>query len=382
MKLITNKYGRLFSLAAALCIVLAGSGCGASDKQQEVKEKKEAAVEDAPAATSAFILQKTKMSSAIQMPGELIPYQQTDLYAKVNGFVKKLYADVGTEVKQGQLIAIMEAPELGSQLAGAESRLQAQQAMYTASKANYDRLYETSKTPGTISPNDLDQATARKNADSAQWQSARSAYKEIAETRNYLEIRAPFAGVISTRNVNTGAIAGPAGKGSELPMFVLQDQRRLRLAVLVPEVATSYINDKTVVTFTVKGVPNEKFSAMVKRSAGSLDSKMRAERIEMDIINKDKKLLPGMIAEVTIPTAARDSGLVVPRSAMINSTERIFVIKVSGGKAQWVDVKPGREADGKIEVYGPVQVGDTLITTASEERRNGSAVTQLNIEKK
>ena len=316
------------------------------------------------------------------MPGELIPFQQVDLYAKVNGFVKKLYADVGSEVKAGQLLAVMEAPELGSQLAGAESRLQAQQAIYTASKANYDRLFETSKTPGTISPNDIDQANARKNADSAQWQSAKSAYKEIAETQNYLEIRAPFSGVISTRNVNTGAIAGPAGKGSELPLFVLQDQKKLRLAVLIPESATAYVNNKTIVTFTVKGLPNETFSATLKRAAGSLDTKLRAERIEMDIINNDKKLLPGMIAEVSIPTSAQDSGFIVPKTAMINSTERIFVIKVSNGHAQWIDVKNGREAGGKVEIYGPLNVGDTLLMVASEERRNGSAIKELSFDKK
>jgi membrane fusion protein, multidrug efflux system len=382
MNHITNNYKNFTgTVATALCISFILSGCGASEKKQD-EEKEQAAIATETPAANVFILQKGKLSASIQIPGELIPFQQVDLYAKVNGFVKKLYVDVGSEVKTGQLLAVMEAPELGSQLAGAQSRLQAQEAIYTASKANYDRLFETSKTPGTISPNDIDQAKARKNADSAQWQSAKSAYKEIAETQNYLEIRAPFSGVISTRNVNTGAIAGPAGKGSELPLFVLQDQRKLRLAVLIPESATAYINDKTTVTFTVKGLPNEKFSAAIKRSAGSLDAKLRSERIEMDIINNDKKLLPGMIAQVSIPTSNRDSGFIVPKTAIINSTERIFVIKVSNGNAQWIDIKNGREGDGQAEVYGPLAVGDTLVTTASEERRNGSPVKQVIIDKK
>ncbi len=381
MNHITNKYSKFFGLATALCMAVLASSCGASEKKEEAA-KQEAQKEEAPAATKVFLLQKGKLAAALQMPGELIPFQQVDLYAKVNGFVKQLYADVGSEVKAGQLLAVMEAPELGSQLAGAESRLQAQQAIYTASKANYDRLVETSKTPGTISPNDIDQATARKNADSAQWQSAKSAYKEIAETKNYLEIRAPFNGIISTRNVNTGAIAGPAGKGSDLPLFVLQDQRKLRLAVLIPESITSYITDKTVVSFTVKGLPNEKFSAAITRSAGSLDSKLRAERIEMDIINKDKKLLPGMIAEVSIPTLAKDSGFIVPKTAVINATERIFVIKVTNGVAQWVDITTGKGADDKLEVFGPLAVGDTLVTAASEERRNASPVKQISFGEK
>ncbi|MEO5594215.1 MAG: efflux RND transporter periplasmic adaptor subunit [Chitinophagaceae bacterium] len=378
MNHITNSYRKFWRIIpGALCISVVLGSCAASEKKQE--EKAAAVKEEAPVATEVFILQKGKLSSSIQMPGELIPYQQVDLYARVNGFVKKLYADVGTEVKAGQLLALMEAPELSSQLSGADSRLKAQEAIYTASKANYDRLYETSKTPGTISPNDIDQAGARKNADYAQWQSAKSAFKEIADNRNYLEIRAPFSGVISTRNVNTGAIAGPAGKGSELPMFVLQDQRKLRLAVLIPESATGYVNNQTTIGFTVKGLPNEKFSAAIKRSSGSLDTKLRAERIEMDIINSDKKLLPGMIAEVNIPTSARDSGFIIPKTAMVNSTEKIFVIKISNGKAQWIDVKNGREADGRVEIYGPLAVGDTLVTKASEERRKGSEVKKINI---
>jgi membrane fusion protein (multidrug efflux system) len=381
MNHIINKHRKVCLITlAACCITVIGNGCSASEKKEPEKAK-EKVNEEIPVTADVFLLQKGKLASSLQMPGELIPFQQVDLYAKVNGFVKKLYADVGTEVKAGQLLAIMEAPELGSQLAGAESRLKAQEAVYTASKANYDRLLETSKTPGTISPNDLDQANAKKNADYAQWESARSAYREVAQTQNYLEIRAPFSGVISTRNVNTGAIAGPAGKGSELPLFVLQDQRKLRLAVLIPESAAGYINDKTTVSFTVKGLPNENFQAAVKRSAGSLDTKLRAERIEMDINNHDKKLLPGMIAEVSIPTAARDSGFIVPKSAVINSTERIFVIKVTNGHAQWIDVKNGREADGKAEIYGALAVGDTLLRVASEERRDGGTVKRLSFDK-
>jgi multidrug efflux pump subunit AcrA (membrane-fusion protein) len=99
----------------------------------------------------------------------------------------------------------------------------------------------------------------------------------------------------------------------------------------------------------------------------------------MDITNNDKKLLPGMVAEVNIPTSAKDSGYIVPKTAIVNSTEKVFVIKISNGKAQWVDIKNGREAEGRVEVYGPLNIGDTLVTVANEERRNGSEVKQIHI---
>src|SRR5688572_19672415 len=172
--------------------------------------------------TEVLSLQKGMLSSSLQIPGELIAFQQVDLYAKENSFVRKLYVDVGSEVKTGQLLATMEAPELNSLEAAAQSRLKSQEALYIASKSNYDRLLETSETPGTISQNDLDQALAKKNSDFAQWDAAKAQYREVANRRGYLEIRAPFHGVITTRNVNPGAYVGPSGKGSEFPLFTLQ----------------------------------------------------------------------------------------------------------------------------------------------------------------
>ena len=342
------------------------------------EKKADSAVAAAPVVIDVFPLQKDKISTAFQTPAELIAWQQVDLYAKENSFVRKLYVDVGSEVKAGQLLVSLEAPELNSRLAAAESRLKSQEAIYTASKSQYDRLYETSKTPGTISQNDLDQPAARKNSDLAQWEAARAAHKEVMITREYLEIRAPFNGVISARNANPGAYVGPSGKGSEFPMFTLQEQRKLRLVVSVPEAYIGYLDNKNPVSFTVKALPNETFKGKINRLAGALDSRLRSERIEIDVENNNKRLLPGMIAEVNIPFPAKDSTLIAPKSALVNSTERTFVIRIINNKAEWVDVKKGRESGGKIEVYGgTLQPGDQLVKKASEEIRDGSEVKNI-----
>ena len=108
--------------------------------------------------------------------------------------------------------------------------------------------------------------------------------------------------------------------------------------------------------------------------AGAIDSRLRSERIEMDVVNNDKKLLPGMVAEVNLPLPANDSTFIVPKSAVVNSTESVFVIRVVNNKAEWVDVKTGREANGKIEIYGNLKAGDPLVKTATEEIRNGSVL--------
>lgn len=370
----------LFRLAGILTcgILLISSFEGCSSAGGKKNAEQQPTKEEAPV-TTAFSLKKGKLSSSLQVPGELIAYQQVDLYAKVSSFVKKLNADVGSEVSEGQLLAVMEAPELNSQVAGAQSRLQSQEAIFLASKANYTRLYETSQTPGTVSQNDLDQALAKMNSDKAQLESAKSAEKEVAETRNYLEIRAPFSGVISARNVNTGAYVGPAGKGSELPLFTLQQQKRLRLVISVPEASTGYLTNKDEVSFTVKSVPDQKFTARIKRLAGALDTRLRSERVEMDVYNDNKKLLPGMVAEVNLPLPAESSSFVVPKTALVNSTERIFVIKIVDNKAVWIDVKKGRETDDKVEVYGQLTEGNHLVTVASDEIRNGAPIANIKI---
>ncbi|MEP7258601.1 MAG: efflux RND transporter periplasmic adaptor subunit [Flavitalea sp.] len=348
-----------------------------SSGTEEKTNTGDSAIKAAPASVKVIALEKGMLSSSLQLPGELIAYQQVDLYAKVSSFVRKLYIDVGSQVKEGQLLATMEAPEIASQLSGAESRLQSMEAIYTGSKANYDRLIETSKTPGTISPNDLDMALARQKSDFAQFQSAKAAYKEITDNRNYLTIRAPFSGIISSRNVSAGAYVGPSGKGSEQPLFTLQEQQRLRLSVSVPEAYVNNLSDKSEITFTVRSLPSQKFTAKLNRRSGALDNRLRAERVEMDVINKNRTLLPGMVAEIVIQLPAKDSVFVVPKSAVVNSSEKVCVIKVSGGKAQWVTVHRGREADGKIEIYGGLSAKDTLIASANEEIRDGSAVTSI-----
>jgi membrane fusion protein (multidrug efflux system) len=366
---IISQFGK--KILIALWVLTLISSCNSEENGQKKKSETQSAADPA---TAVFPLKKGRLSSSLQIPGELTPYQQVDLYAKVNSFVKKLYVDVGSEVKEGELLATMDAPELGSQFESAESAVKSREAIYLASKANYDRLIETSKTPGTISPNDLEQAVARKNSDYAQFQAAQSAQKEITQTQNYLQIRAPFNGVITARNVNPGAYVGPSGKGSELPLFNLQEQKRLRLVLSVPEAYTAYLQQKNEVSFTVKSLPGQPFKAIISRLSGTIDSRLRSQRIEMDVFNNDKKLLPGMVAEVNLPLPASDSTFVVPKSAVVNSTESVYIIRLVNNQTQRVDVKTGRDANDLIEIYGHLNEGDLLLVTPSDEIKNGTVL--------
>ncbi|QQL48645.1 efflux RND transporter periplasmic adaptor subunit [Mucilaginibacter ginkgonis] len=362
-------------IALPLIIGLA-AGCSGDKKEKEEQEevqKQEAAV-DTPA-VQVFDLKKGILTSSIQVPGELAPYQQVDLYAKTNSYVKKLLVDVGSQVHTGQLLVTLDAPEVQSQLAEAKAKIAQQEALYLSSKSQYDRYINTAKTPGTIAQNDIDQAAARKNADYANVQAAKSFYKQIATGLGYLEIRAPFDGVVTARNINVGAYVGPSGKGSDQPLLVVQQQSRLRLIVSIPENYTAGLNNKDEVEFTVKSLPNQKFTAKVSRLAGALDSKLRAERLEMDVYNKSKNLLPGMYAEVNVPLPSHDSSFVVPKTAVVNSTEKVFVISIEDNRAKWLNVKKGLETSDSIEVFGPgLKPNIKLVMTANDEIRDGSPV--------
>ncbi|GAB2686069.1 hypothetical protein GCM10027037_04740 [Mucilaginibacter koreensis] len=349
-----------------------------SDKKEEERQKQaqqeQRDIEVPP--VEAVSIEKGRISSTMQIPGELQPYQQVSLYAKINSYVKQYLADVGTEVHKNQLLIALEAPEINSQLSSAKARIRQQEALYLASKANYDRLYNTSKTPGTIAQNDLDQAEARKKADYANLEAAKAAYQEVSANLQYLQIRAPFDGVVSERNVTLGAYVGPAGQGSATPLMVIQSQNKLRLVVSVPELNTAGLSNKDEVDFTVRAIPNRKFTARIRRLAGALDARLRSERIEMDVYNTDRKLLPGMYAEVNVPTNSADSTFIIPKTALVQSTERVFVIKIDSTRhARWIDVQKGLQSKDVIEVFGKdLKAGDRVVKAATDEIRDGQPV--------
>lgn len=351
-------------LSGLLFTVLSSCSSGQPEKENVVK---------APP-LETFLLHKEKLSTELRLPAELSSFQQVDLYAKVSGFVSELKVDIGSQVTKGQLLIVLEAPEISSQLAAAESRLKSQEAIYIASNSNYNRLLETSKTAGTVSQNDLDQAAAKRNSDMAQWEAAKSAHKEISIMKSYLTIRAPFSGVVTARSVNLGALVGPAGKGSEFPLLTIQEQQKLRLAVSVPEMYTGYLKQGDKLSFNVKSILNENFEGSIARMAGALDLRLRSERIEMDVYNTSKRLLPGMVAEVLLPLNSKDSTFVIAKTALVNAAEGLFVIKVINGKTKRTTVQKGREFEDKVEVFGDLRAKDILVKMASEEVRDGSSL--------
>jgi membrane fusion protein (multidrug efflux system) len=323
------------------------------------------------------------------LPGELLPYESVPLHAKVTGFVSRVNVDRGSLVKRGETLLTIEAPELVAQQAEAEAKLAVvksqqieAQAKLAAAESTYNDLKAASATKGAVAENELVQAekaleAARASIETldAQARAAKAAADAQQELQSYLRVTAPFDGLVTERNVSPGALVGPQAGANAAPLLKLEDVRRLRLVVAVPEADVSAVVKGTEVTFTVPAFPSRAFHGHIARSAGSIDPKTRTMAVEIDVVNTDGRLAPGMYPEVRWPTHTAGLTLVVPRTAVVVTTERVFVIRVRNGRAEWVDVKRGGADKDSMEVFGDLRPGDEVVARASDEIRNGSAVT-------
>jgi RND family efflux transporter MFP subunit len=318
------------------------------------------------------------------IPGDLTPYQSVNLSARVSGFVESVAVDRGTFVKRGQHLATISAPELRAQHAEAEAKLQAVKAQQAeaeaksvAAQSTYDRLKAASATPGVVAGHDveiaersLEAARAQVNALKGSGVAAEAAVKAVAEMEGYLQMVAPFDGVITERNVHPGSLVGPATGA----LLRIEQVTRLRLTVPVPETYVGTINKGTTVEFRVSAFPDQKFSGVIARPAHTLDMKTRSMLVELDVNNPKQLLAPGMFAEVQWPASRAASTLFVPRTAVVRTSERQFVVRVRSGVAEWVDVRRG-EADGEnVEVFGALRPGDEVVRRGSDEIRPGTKI--------
>jgi RND family efflux transporter MFP subunit len=321
------------------------------------------------------------------LPGELLPYQMVDIYPRVSGFIQSIEVDRGSWVKAKQLLATMSAPELQAQRAEAEARLQSVQAQQieasaklAAAESTYERLKAASATPGVVAGNDLVIAQKGVEAEKARVKSlessaaaAQQSVRALEEIEGYLRIEAPFDGVISERNAHMGSLVGPSTGGGK-PLLRLEQISRLRLVVPVPETDAGSIAAGTRVSFTVPAHPGVEFHGIVRRPAYSLDTRTRSMPVELDVRNPLRKLSPGMYADVAWPVRRLAPSLFVPASSIVTTTERIFVIRVREGAAEWVDVRRGAAAGDSVEVFGNLREGDLVVRRGTDEIRPGTRV--------
>ena len=312
--------------------------------------------------------------SELSLPGELESYYETDLYPRVSSYVKALHVDIGDQVRKGQILAELEAPELTANLTEAYSKVKAAEAVYGASKGIFLRVLRTSRTAGAISPVDLETARTKAISDSLGVVAANAHYKSVNQLVSYLKITAPFAGVITDRRLSPGAFVGPGGQNS-VPMLKIKQLDRLRLRIAVPEAYLGDIHRGAPVQFSVRSFPNQTFTGNINRIANSVRPETRSELVEIDFLNKGERLKPGMFASARLPvSSSREGSVYVPKSAVISTSDRTFVQKLVDGKAVRVPVQKASEAIGQTQVFGDLKPGDIILKTANEDLADGTPI--------
>jgi RND family efflux transporter MFP subunit len=354
------------SLAMSLA-VLALSACG------EKKPPPAPPQAQAAAAVEVTPVKSELLSTKLALPGQLQPYETVDLFPKIPGFVEAITVDRGSPVRRGQLLVRLSAPEVRAQQQQAAAGQAAAEAKLASDRATFDRLTNAAQTPGAVALNDLNVAKQLVAADTAQVDSASRAVQAARAMGGYLEIRAPFDGVITARNLHPGALVGPATNGGQ-PIVQLVTDRRLRLVVAVPEDSVQAAKTGGDLAFTVPASPGQTFHGRIARLAHAVDARTRTMTVEADIANPDGRLAPGAFATVQWPVERPQPTLRVPPTAVANDQQRQFVIKVSGNTAHWVDVKTGASADGTIEVFGELQPGDLVVRRGTDAIKDGTAI--------
>ena len=322
----------------------------------------------------------------VHLTGELLPFESVELFARANGYVERVLVDRGSPVRKGQLLVELSAPELQAQLAEAESRVDVVESQRAEAEARlasaqsvYDRLRKASDTAGAIAGNELiiaEKSVAAAKAVAASLESSKrgtqASVNAMRQSLSYLKVTAPFDGSVTERRVHPGALVGP-GQGSATGGMLRIDQTsRLRLVVAVPEAQAGSIVRGTTASFTVPAYPSEPFTGTVARIPRSLDPKTRTLPVELDVRNSRGKLAAGMYPDVAWPVRRRGTSLLVPATAIAATTERTFVIRISGQRAEWVNVRKGATTGDSVEVFGELRAGDVILRRASDEIRNGS----------
>jgi RND family efflux transporter MFP subunit len=369
-------------LVVLYAAVLAFTSCGPENRSSTKAADPTPKVEVANVVTQ-------KLAITVHLPGELKPYEEVAVFPKVTGFVKWIGVDRGSRVKTGQLIVRLDAPELLSQRAEAQAKLQAAEAQLAAAQAKvasdestYQHLKAAAATPGVVAGNDLFIAEKVAEADRAQVKAqqenvgaARQALQSITETEAYLQVKAPFDGIVTERNVHPGALVGPAGApGVAVPMVRIETLSRLRVVVPVPETYAAGVPEGASVNFTVPAFPGRVFTGKIARISHSLDVKTRTMPVELEAANSKGELSPGTFSDVLWPVRRTDATMFVPASSVMSTLERVFVVRIRNGKAEWVDVKTGATVDKLVEVFGDLHQGDMVVIRGTDELRPGTAV--------
>jgi len=364
----------------------------------------EASAAEVPSATVAAVT-RGSITHTLNLAGQFQPYQVIDVHAKVSGYIKHIYVDIGDIVHQGQVLAVLEVPELDAQLKGtvaevahskdeitrARHDVLRAQAENSALHADYDRLKQASAAqPGLIAQQELDDAQSKDLASAAQVDAAKAAlaaaeqqsevaganHERVSDLADYTKVTAPLNGVIIWRYADTGALiqAGTSSDVQALPVVKLSQSDLLRLRLPVPEDAVQFIHEGALVNLRVDAV-NRTLIGKVVRFTRNVSLSTRTMETEIDVENKDLSLSPGMYANATLELERKDNVLTIPLQAVIKNGNQTTVFVVDNqNRVESRNVQLGLQGSSLAEVKSGLNEGDRVITGGQSKYQVGETV--------
>src|SRR3984957_8126765 len=311
----------------------------------------------------------------IVIPGDMQPYTDAPIFARTNGYLKKWYADIGANVKAGQLLAEIDSPELDQQLSAARADLATAQANFSLAELTATRYKDLLKTD-SVAQQDVDNASGNYDARKAAVASAQANVKRLEQLQSYEKVYVPFDGMITARNTDIGQLidSGSSG-GTARELFHIAAVNTLRVYVNVPQIDSPQIRPGLHAALVLNEFPGRSFQGTVVRSSGAIDNATRTLLTEVDVDNSSHMLKPGGYVEVHLKLPSPVNTYTIPGNALIFKSEGLQVATVKDGKSIALSpVTPGRDYGTDMEIVAGLKADDWVVLNPSDSLTEGAPV--------
>jgi RND family efflux transporter MFP subunit len=333
------------------------------------------ATEEAAIPTVAVVTPSTAATASdeLVLPGTARAFTDAPIYARASGYLKKWYADIGSRVTQGQVLAEIETPELDQQLRQARAMLENARATMELARTTADRWQLLVKRE-SVSRQEADEKISDYIAKQAMVDSNAANVKRLEDLQGFQKVVAPFAGVITARNTDIGALIDAGAGGQARELFRLAAIDRLRIFVSVPQAYAQNARPGTQTAITLEEKPGKVYRGTLARTSNALDPTARTMLSEVEMENPNQEVLPGAYVVVRLHVGVATRGLTIPANALLFRSEGLQVAVVRDGRAELVPVKIGRDYGRSVEVVTGLQPTDVVIVDPADSLVSGTAV--------
>lgn len=365
----------LWILLAVVIVALAAAILFGLLRRDEQEHRLAASTSESATVTVSVVQPSISTStSEIALPGNTTAFEDTPIYARTNGYLKKFYVDIGQRVGKGQLMAVIETPEVDEQLQVAQADLKSSQAELALANTTSER-YQNLLKQDSVSKQETDVAVSGAAARKAAAEAAEANVRRLQQLQSFERIYAPFSGVVTARNTDLGALIS-AGSGSAQPrdLFRIASTNQLRVFVAVPETYAPNIHNGDSAVLTLDEYPGQQFVGNVARNSNAIDAASRTLNVEVDVNNREGKLLPGAYAFVHFKFPQEVRMLSVPANTILFRAEGLRVGLVRDGKVHLQPITIGKDNGSTLEIATGVSRSDQLVLDPSDSISEGQPV--------